>query len=240
MGCATTTQIPNSRRLVEVKTMDEKSYVINQSFTVHVGDPIVSRRKYLYSVFEVSDRVVASMDIHLRIVPKLFGDPLILELKKGTEFPVLGLIEVKAHSFRSVYVGTFPNGIRAAVLVDPTTGVPLETPILAKYSPSSNYTVTPMRVEIEPRNSHFETIESVEIDSSKPFENYDIIFTGHSRGNATFVYREYSPENLAKPAFFQELTYDLSGEKTIRFRHLQMKILELNNSGITLKVISEE
>ena len=239
VGCQTTNHTPIPKKASSLKVRDEKSYVVNKVFTVSVGDTVVSRRKYFYRVLEVPDRVIAAMDFRLRIIPTI-GSPLILDVPKGTEFRVLGQTEISKGLYRSVYVGEFPGGLRAAVLIDPLNGVPLRSPVVADYNSNNNFTVSRMKVETNPADAFFETVERTEVETSEPFENYDIIFTGRSGRVASFVYREYSPQDLAKTAFFQDLTYDLSDETTIRFRRLQMEILDLNNAGITLRMISDE
>ena len=79
----------------------------------------------------------------------------------------------------------------------------------------------------------------MEIDRSKPYENYEIIYTGRLGENVTFVYREYTPDNLAKPAFYQNLTYNLTEAKLVRFRKLQFEIREASNEQIKLRVLSD-
>jgi hypothetical protein len=53
------------------------------------------------------------------------------------------------------------------------------------------------------------------------------------------MYHEYTPDDFAKPAFYQNLTYNLTEGKVIQFRKLQMQVIEANNEEIKLKVLSD-
>ena len=62
---------------------------------------------------------------------------------------------------------------------------------------------------------------------------YELIYQGTSRDTVTISYREYQ-QNLARPAFQQDLQYTLadSGVTPIRFRDVQLDIIESDNLGI--------
>ena len=62
---------------------------------------------------------------------------------------------------------------------------------------------------------------------------YELIYQGTSRDTVTISYREYQ-ENLARPAFQQDLQYTLanSGVTPIRFRDVRIDIIESDNLGI--------
>lgn len=63
-----------------------------------------------------------------------------------------------------------------------------------------------------------------------------ISFTGVSRGVVSLEYREFAGD-LARPAFTQSATYDLSEGKTIGFRGARLEIETADNTGITYRVL---
>lgn len=65
----------------------------------------------------------------------------------------------------------------------------------------------------------------------------ELIFNGKTGNIARFLYREYTG-NLARPAFRQELTYDLAKSTDIGFKEVRIKILKTTNTTITYKVLS--
>jgi hypothetical protein len=65
-----------------------------------------------------------------------------------------------------------------------------------------------------------------------------LIYGGVTNNTIVVNYREFI-DNIARPAFYQELKYDLSKDDIIVFRSLKMKILEATNSKISFKVIED-
>jgi len=67
---------------------------------------------------------------------------------------------------------------------------------------------------------------------------YELIYQGIDRGVVRIAYREYT-DNLARPAFSQDLTYTLQGALTeVRFRNMSLEIQSANNNEITYIVRS--
>jgi len=63
-----------------------------------------------------------------------------------------------------------------------------------------------------------------------------LIYSGKSGNIIRITYREFS-NNLARPAFSQDLTYDLSESKRITFRNTVIEVKEATNSFITFVVL---
>ena len=66
----------------------------------------------------------------------------------------------------------------------------------------------------------------------------EFIYNGISNNSTKFIYREYI-NNLARPAFNQEIQYDLNESKTIGFKGLRIEILNATNSNIKYKILSD-
>jgi len=64
-----------------------------------------------------------------------------------------------------------------------------------------------------------------------------LIYTGSQGSTLKFTYREFS-NNVARPAFTIDATYDISTDKTIRFRGAVLEIINTDNQSITYKVLS--
>jgi hypothetical protein len=80
------------------------------------------------------------------------------------------------------------------------------------------------------------TKKTVTLVNSTNFKQ-ELIYNGKSGNIARFLYREYSG-TLARPAFSQEVTYDLSESTTIGFKKVRIEVLGTTNTSITYKVIS--
>ena len=61
----------------------------------------------------------------------------------------------------------------------------------------------------------------------------ELLYEGLSGDTIRVVYREYI-DNFARPAFFQEVTYNLNkeGPTELRFKGVKMRILKADNNGI--------
>ena len=59
----------------------------------------------------------------------------------------------------------------------------------------------------------------------------ELIYNGKSKDTIRLSYREYI-KDMARPAFYQDLTYDLAESREIAFRDLRIEVLEATNSAI--------
>lgn len=66
----------------------------------------------------------------------------------------------------------------------------------------------------------------------------ELIYTGRTGVTVTITYREYKKE-FARPAFYQNLTYDVSQSQEVVFRNYRLKLLAADNAGIKFIVISD-
>jgi hypothetical protein len=86
-----------------------------------------------------------------------------------------------------------------------------------------------------------EGIEYKETFAPVPKKEYfkqEFIYNGRVGNALKFIYREYI-DDLARPAFTQDLQYDLSESKTIGFRGLRIEVITATNTNIEYKVISQ-
>ncbi len=82
-------------------------------------------------------------------------------------------------------------------------------------------------------------IES-ELDSPPQKNSFkaELIYSGVMNNVVILSYREYV-DNFARPAFYQEMKYDLKESNEIAFRTLKLKILEANNNQISFVVLDD-
>lgn len=63
-----------------------------------------------------------------------------------------------------------------------------------------------------------------------------LIYSGRVGDKINIGYREFS-NNTARPAFNNDVEYDLSSSKTIGYKGAQIEVIRANNSSITYKLI---
>jgi hypothetical protein len=64
----------------------------------------------------------------------------------------------------------------------------------------------------------------------------ELVYSGASRGTISLLYREYT-DNMARPAFSQELTYDFTPGGEIGFRGARLKVNSATNTSIRFIVL---
>jgi len=67
----------------------------------------------------------------------------------------------------------------------------------------------------------------------------EIMYSGVSGNTLKALYREYI-DDWARPAYAQELQYDLSESKTIAFRSIRIEVIEATNSYLKYRVVSDD
>lgn len=69
--------------------------------------------------------------------------------------------------------------------------------------------------------------------------NYEqtLVFTGSDGKVLRFTYREFI-DDMARPAYTIDATYDISKDKIIRFKNVLIEIIEVSNQEITYKLLS--
>jgi hypothetical protein len=66
----------------------------------------------------------------------------------------------------------------------------------------------------------------------------ELIYSGLANNIVRAVYREYV-DDLARPAFSQELQYDLSADRIIAYKSIRVRVLEATNSAIRYEVLED-
>ena len=74
------------------------------------------------------------------------------------------------------------------------------------------------------------------VDVNRPSFVQEFIYNGRYEDNLKFIYREFS-DDLARPAFTQEVQYDLGAGNQIGFKNLLIEVINATNTNISYKVI---
>jgi hypothetical protein len=82
-----------------------------------------------------------------------------------------------------------------------------------------------------------EYIQTKVTTKKKDYFKQEFIYNGRVGDALKFIYREYL-NDYARPAFTQDLQYDLSENKTIGFRGMRIEIINASNTKIEYKVLN--
>ncbi len=216
-----------------------KNYEIGVPRSAAVGDTIVSVKDYYIATSTAQKIFTASNGFRALLSWAISADTYLVAFT-STLIPVAAevvidgrhyyLIEGKSpigRAFNGIYIGD-DGSIR-------TDRYHIRIPGSNEASGSDAL----QSIKIIPQNTTFTYSESKRSEiQSKGYINYDIVFTGKSGDQLNFVYREYSKDDFARQAFFQNLTYSAS-EPMIRFRNLRIRVESVNNEGIRYSVIED-
>jgi hypothetical protein len=75
------------------------------------------------------------------------------------------------------------------------------------------------------------------VDKSAPGFSQELIYNGKSSQNVKFLYREFTNE-MARPAFNQEVQYDLNESHLIGFKGARLEVVDATNTNIKYKVVA--
>lgn len=226
VGCATKIQFDtyNSRKFIESKIVEDKNYVINIENTAYVGQPIIKVKDYVVNTYS-TNKMVASSDF--KIIP-LAG-----ELGIGSssdEYDVIGSLTLEGQSFTAIDFKYVNQYLDIALLID-SNGKPYKKLLNTNIVFGKDMT-------FEPEDLTFSYIEKDEINASEGYQNYEIIYSGSDDEKIYLTYREFTQDNLAKPSFYQDLTYS-KNSSNIRFRDLQIRIGSATNEYIKYSVTND-
>jgi hypothetical protein len=68
---------------------------------------------------------------------------------------------------------------------------------------------------------------------------YELIFSGKNDTSLNAIYREYTADEQARPAFYQNLTYEPNARQ-IRFKDFVIQIHEVSNEAITYSIVADD
>jgi hypothetical protein len=84
---------------------------------------------------------------------------------------------------------------------------------------------------VSPAQIDFRSTSGETILKGSGFVNFELIYSGATKDALNLLYREYTPDDMARPAFTQNLTYDRDSS-AIRFREMQIRVLEASNESL--------
>lgn len=133
----------------------------------------------------------------------------------------------KGHYFQAINM--IPNGgnLQKNMIVDPFKAVMLD-------SKNEICIITVMNVKACTEN-HEAKLTKTGIAADNSFQQ-TLIYSGKVGNKINVGYREFS-SNLARPAFNNDVEYDLNESKTIGYKGALLEIIEATNQNITYKVI---
>lgn len=212
----------------QTKDVSEKNYELGVETSAYVGQAMVRVRQYQSTVTSTGSQFTSPVPISFN---PLFGGER--TFPAGTTLNVWGMVQHEGAEYFALQIME-KDAQWIALLVDKSghysgtnfaiiNRLVLPNGSQAKYSPES---ITFTR----------QTKESV--SNSGAFVNYELVYSGTTKDSINLLYREFTADDLAKPAFSQSLVY-AKDESTVRFRDLVLEVREATNEAIRFVVVSD-
>ena len=80
--------------------------------------------------------------------------------------------------------------------------------------------------------------KAVELTRDELSFRKELVYTGISQTIVSILYREFK-DDMARPAFSQDLKYDLSESKIVGYRGARFEIIKATNQGLTYKTLKQ-
>jgi len=84
---------------------------------------------------------------------------------------------------------------------------------------------------VEPTYIELIRLPDAEVPRKVPYQHFELVYSGATKDAMHLLYREYTHQDMARPAFTQNLTYDRTSS-SIRFRDFQIRVIDAGNESI--------
>ncbi len=234
-GCASGFNLSSVSHSAPIESrVQEKNYEIGEIRSVYVGEPLIKHKDY-YQVSKPIDKIRTTNNFTIHNVPSVPWAPWALPwtIVNGTtdeSYTFVGTITHAGNNYSVFRIDSSPEWGFAVS----DNGVLLKNPVYLR-----NDLLLPMKMyRVEPESTRFIRSTETMVDTKRRYINFEIIYTGLNDKSINLLYREYAPEDLAKPASFQNLTYPLNSN-ILRFRNIRIALKKATDEQITFLVLED-
>ena len=191
---------------------------LNETITTEIGIALVSKENgYVYDAIKITKEFKIKLDGILKVCEE-------------------GNIFINQYNTNEYYFYKKSSDTEFGIAI-PKSG---KNPLIYTYSDNDGIYSTGFIYNGLKLISPKEQIDYIQTKSkAKDKECYkqEFIYNGRIGNALKFIYREYL-NDYARPAFTQDLQYDLSERKIIGFRGLRIEIINVTNTEIEYKVLN--
>lgn len=231
-ACGTVQQVPTTVYSPPVVKSDhkfERSYDLGVPMQAYVGEQMLRVQDYYVTEAQsgiTSTQLAASEDFDLKIPP-------FMKVRVTTREPIVvtGSTEKGGRRYRVVQLPA-PTTYALRFLINEDGSFEGSALNTAGSKMGWSYHPEPATVRLVPARSESR------VDAAKGFVNFELVYSGTTRDSFQLLYREYTQNDMARPAFSQTLVYD-KDSGTIRFRKMQIDVHEASNELIRFTVVSD-
>ena len=231
-GCSSAPMVTEGRSFFPDEHVYLKNYMLNAPGKANVGEPVIKVQDFWLSV---SEDPVARPNISTEAKSGMLST----FIRAGYDHPVLGGTVIDGVPYK--VIGTFlapvgPASVNWAVLMDLNGN--LNKNVIGHAFNGGSFAISAYKPWFANPNVVFEQSIAKKVKSNKGYVNYEIVYNGKNASGMNFTYREFSPDGLARVAFYQNLIYE-NDAKVISFKNIQIEISRSSSTDIEFKVLKD-
>ncbi len=207
----------------------ERNYEPGEKRTALVEEPVVRVKDYTVDRYRAGCMRSTDNFVIKGGVVTIAGD-------KDTEYEMRGTTTVDDNEFTVVFIPGRPSGTGYGLLID-ERGRVYHRALNFHYAYSGGDMMV-YDFHATPEDLRFFELRREKVNAKEGYLNYEIIYGGIDEKSIRMTYREYTSEDLARPAFCQDLLYE-AGCREIRFRDTKISVYEATNEKIVYAVVSD-
>jgi hypothetical protein len=208
----------------ESRHIFDKNYRVGEEKSAYVGESMVKVKDY-YENTTAADMLSATETFRLPLPPLMYTT-----INAGTAARVIGTTSRDGKTYRVVEVADqMANALRFLLNDDGS----FQGSAINTMGAQMGFDYTP-----NPSSAKLIAKTFTKIDTTKGAHNFEIVYSGTTKDSLNLLYREYSPEDLVRPAFTQNLTY-ARDSSSVRFRDMQLRITSADNEKIAFTVLAD-
>lgn len=208
-----------------------KTYHIGDISTAFVGQPMIQVKEYIPIISKFTEKIISPENLTINMRWRITN--YIINVNAGYSYPITGTFKADNEIF---YIIKVPdnNGKSWGILVS-------EDGSLYKkgiYNYDYEMMFYPREMPTTPNIYKFTIKKAEKEDRGVGAGSYELIFAGKNDVSLNATYREYTSDDLARPSFFQNLTYQANA-KQIRFKDFVIKLHDVSNEKITYTILDD-
>ena len=225
-GCSTVSPAtsPRTPPMVSTEQVVERNYTVGREQVAFVGGTMARVKDFRVEKTTRQGSMHASSDFSL-FYP-LFGPTV--QVKSTDVIPIVGITERDGVTYRLIALPRMPL-VKLLIASDGRfEGGGLG---LGDARMGYNYTTNPPGVI-------FQSDTSTSTVSAAGYLNFELVYSGVTKDSIRLLYREYTQQDLVRPAFSQDVVYERDAS-TIRFRNVLIRVQQATGEQIRFVILED-
>ncbi|UCF43740.1 MAG: hypothetical protein JSV99_02080 [Planctomycetota bacterium] len=228
VGCGQAIR-PGTGEYLGSQRVFERNYELGEKQVAFVGQPVVKVKDCTVDRYQAG-YMRATEDFVIK------GGLVTIAGDKDTDYEMRGQTTVDGNEFTVVFIPGRVTGTGYGLLIDESGRVYRR--VLDLHYTHSGSVMMIYDFRATPSGLRFFALSKEEVNVKAGYLNYELVYNGTDGKSIRMTYREYTSEDLARPAFYQDLVYE-SGSKEIGFRDTKIMVYEATNEKIVYAVVSD-